>query len=337
MMRTVTSAIVLGATVLACRTPRLPPGSEPRSRADVDAAPPAMPTPSSTPAKASPPVVTITNLGPGRFRLRSGRDPVPLNVLATIEIEKDGSFQPVENLELGAGYRLLARCPDEGAPSAECVTVTADGFEPIPWSGFACSAQCNVRCRANPYWAGKFRLVVTPCGDGQARVVGPVFELPSEPDAIERWSASEGIASATAVRLTLPPRWDGTAPGKAGSLAGMITAGSERPLDASLRAELAAALRTPHGFEDRVAKRCVMGTLVGYRVVRALPPSSGPREEETVEIAMDFTCEKLFVVRAGGADGKRVVHATHFEPSRPAFLALAKKALPHDPVVVKLR
>jgi hypothetical protein len=91
-----------------------------------------------------------------------------------------------------------------------------------------------------------------------------------------------------------------------------------------------------NGFDDEVMKRCAVEHLVGVRVVRRLA-TTGPPRTETVEIAMDFLCNKLFIVHGGERGSERRVHATHFDPSRAAWIGWAKRALPEDREIAALR
>ena len=156
----------------------------------------------------------------------------------------------------------------------------------------------------------------------------------------ERWKVTTDVLRVDAVRLELPgPKWDAIDPTST-LLAGFAERGAESPLDHETTDALVKALRAPHGFDDDIVKRCAVGHLVGFRVRRSLATTADTKESpepEVVDVAVDFTCQKLFVVRGGAQGGARTVHATHFDPSRAAFLALAKKALPADPEIAALK
>ena len=87
----------------------------------------------------------------------------------------DGSFQPLQNLDLGS-MKLVTSCDQQ---IKACVRVDERGFRPVPWSGMSCSSQCNHSCDKNVRLYGRYRFVVRPC-DGKTRFEGPVFELPRE-------------------------------------------------------------------------------------------------------------------------------------------------------------
>jgi hypothetical protein len=84
----------------------------------------------------------------------------------------DGSFQPLQNLDLGS-MKLVTSCD----PKIDgCVKVGERGLRPLPWSGMSCSSQCNHSCDKNVRLYGRYRFVVKSC-DGKTRFEGPVFEL----------------------------------------------------------------------------------------------------------------------------------------------------------------
>jgi hypothetical protein len=75
---------------------------------------------------------------------------------------------------------------------------------------------------------------------------------------------------------------------------------------------------------------------VGFRLVRA-PSTTGKSKEHDIEIAIDFRCQKLFIVE-GGEDGlPRTVHSTDADPSRTAWLELARASLPSDAKLQRLK
>ena len=70
------------------------------------------------------------------------------------EIERrspDGKWEPLQNLDLGAGYRLVEQCGPALIPTAPeagaCVELApGHAFHPVPFRGLGCSAQCNGTC-----------------------------------------------------------------------------------------------------------------------------------------------------------------------------------------------
>ncbi len=293
------------------------------------------------PPAANKDSVVITNLAPGEIEVAS---PSGSKVSTKTRVEqKDatGSWTPLEQLDLGNGYRLVSACD---APSNDCATLSASPLRPVLWQGFSCSSQCNSSCDKNVWEGpGTFRIVVLPCaGDSKAtEIAGPAFDLPSHDftgPAFDRWKLSTDVASATAVRLDGPDAaWSATVPAKSGSLAGFAERpDTARPLDSPVLAALVLLLQDPKGFDDKTAKRCAMKNLVGFRVTRNLTTTSTTPRSELVEIAIDFNCHKLFAVR--GDDGRpRTVLATHFDPSSAGFASLAKKSLPTDKDLAAVR
>ena len=301
------------------------------------ASPSAAASSSATPSAPLP--VVITNLASGEFEIEA-KQPTSLALAATLErLTEDGGWSPMDGLDLGKGYRLVESCT--GTAPASCVDVApSKALFPVPWQGFGCSAQCNGTCRANS-WEGEgtFRLVVRSC-DGAASATGPAFNLPG-PDttglAFDRWKATTDVTTASVMRLELPgTKWNPADPQEA-SLAGFgMRRGTQSPLDHDTTDALVKALRNPHGFDDQIAKRCAVNHLVGFRLDRTLPTTGAPHHE-TVDVAIDFVCQKLFVARAGAGGRPPTVLATHFDPSRAAFLAIAKKALPGDGEISSLK
>jgi len=325
--------VIIG--VVACRPPA---GDPPAATATAPRASAPSPSASLAIAPGKAPAIAIVNLGPGRFRVKTtAPEATSVKTQATIEQQQpDGTFKPV-TLDLANGYRVVTRCPDAAATVAACTSVAASGIELVAWSGMSCGGQCAQACFANVFMRGTFRLVVAACGDDSARVVGPTFEMPPDPAAIERIAASTTVTKITAMAVSLTPKWEGTdqTPGAfAGGL--KVTAGSQRTLDAATQQAFVETLRAPKGYDDQVARRCLMGKLVGFRVERTLASSSGTAETATVDIAMDFTCHKIFFVRDGEGRGVHVAAATHFDPLRSPFLAIAKKALPDDAELRKI-
>jgi len=289
---------------------------------------PPLATGSATPgaiAPSTPPPFTITVMTPGAFEIENTTGaPVTLGTRASIERE-DGTLL---NLDLGRGLRLVEQCPQ--TEPDRCVVLPAHAtLRPVPWSGFDCSAQCNKTCRANNWeGGGKFRFVVRTC-DSVHTVTTPSFTVPrdSRPGPFARQSITTDIVSATVARLELPSQQFALgAPASRDHIAGFrVKPGTEKPIDKTLADAFALLVQNENGFDDEIAKRCLMTDLVGVRLVRH-PPTTGPMKEDVVEIAFDQTCSKFFAVR--GDTSHRVEMATHYDPQRPAFLAWAKRAVP---------
>jgi hypothetical protein len=274
--------------------------------------------------------VAITNLAPGEIEIESA-GPVQLAAAAQLERQADGGWTPLQHLDVDQGYRLVERCGGAAPPS--CVDLAPGAtLHPVPFQGFDCAAQCNASCRANVWLGpGTFRFVLRTCAG--AVIPGPPFDLPG-PDssaALSRWGLAADAVSATAARLDKPAAgWNGTAPPAADRIAGFaVRPGSERPLAAADLGALLERLRAPDGYDDRIAKRCAMDHLVGFRLTRR-PATTGAPRDEVAEVAIDFNCQKLFAVRGGERGRARALHGTHFDPSRAAFLALVKRVFPGD-------
>lgn len=289
--------------------------------------------PSTTAPRPPPPASTslaIVNVGGGRFAIENGGDaPARVKLAAAIERKTDTGWTPLY-IDVRDGYRLVEECPRREAQLDACVDVAAHGeLDPARWTGFNCSGQCNMICRANAYEGpGTFRLVVSTC-DG-ARVEGLPFDMPSDRGtaALDRWTIATGVVSATAVRLSLPsaPNFRADVPATPDHVAGFaVRPGTEHALDAASLGALRGLLQAEHGFDDQMLKRCALHDLVGVRVVREMP-STGTARRETVDIALDFTCKKLFA--AFGEGKHRTAMATQFDPSQKAFAAWAKGAFP---------
>ncbi|HSQ65906.1 MAG TPA: hypothetical protein VLM85_21945, partial [Polyangiaceae bacterium] len=227
------------------------------------------------------------------------------------------------------------------AEDKPCVDVApGHPFVPVPWSGFDCSAQCNKSCRENSFEGpGTFRLVVHACDD-DAIAAGPAFELPEVLRAhdLERWGLASDVAKVTIARLEFPAKggFDAAAPAAPDHIAGFVVrAGSERVLEQASADALLALVRDHKGFDDQTVDRCAVRHLVGFRLERT-PPTTGAAHSETAEIALDFTCDKLFAAHRGGALPRKAI-GVRFSPSRAGFLALVKRALPGDPELAGLK
>ena len=282
--------------------------------------------------------VTIDNLLPGRFEITAERSTSVSSSLTIEQRSPEGAWKPLENLDLGKGYRLVEKCTESPLPT--CVELSASRpLHPVAFQGFDCSAQCNGSCRANRWVGpGTFRLVVRGCEHATAaRAEGPAFDLPDPRSAegLVRWGLATNAKRATMVRLDLPTAggWTAEAMPSSGRLAGLIERPkTERALDQNSLETLVALLRDDKGYDDLIQKRCAIGKVVGVRLHRQ-SASFGPSDEttmESVELAFDFRCQKLFAVYGGFRGRAREVHATHFDPSRRAWLEFARHALAED-------
>ncbi len=330
--------VALGFALVHCQG--TPPGKSalPASSATAPRASSSAEAP--VPASAPPMPLAITNVYPGTAALENTSD-APVRLSSKLSIERadpSGGWTKVNGLDLdgqpGKGLRLVESCADQ--PGA-CVTLEPHAtFRPVAWSGMDCSAQCNGPCGANAFVTGRFRWVVEACEGGA--MPGPAFELPNARAALGRYAVTDALDHASAARLERPPpNWDGSKAPTPGTIGGLsVRPRSERPVDAADLATLVTFLRTASNFDDRVAKRCLMQTFVGLRLVRR-PASTGPVRDEPADLFADFTCNVLFTIRGGDARHPRTVEATHFDPGRATFVALVKKLLPDDPEIAKLK
>lgn len=151
---------------------------------------PGPPSPSSAtdsaPPSAAPmrPTEPLPSTSDPAVEIRNGANPgsLELAVHGTVDLDpeliveqqlSDGSFQPLQNLDLGS-MKLVTSCDQQ---IKACVRVDEQGLRPVPWSGMSCSSQCNHSCDKNVRLYGRYRFVVRSC-DGKTRFEGPVFELP---------------------------------------------------------------------------------------------------------------------------------------------------------------
>lgn len=343
MRRALAVVVPIGIAIVACQ--RSSPATDPVVTPSTSASASAIPSASSVTIDASAPAprggtIGLTNVFPGTLSIENTGDVgVRLATVPTIEsADSAGVWKRVEGLDLeglpGKGMRLVESCQDS---PGTCVTIPPHAvFHPVRWSGMSCSSQCNGTCRANAYYGGRFRWVVKLCDGGE--IAGPPFTLPAELADHDRVGVTVDLVSATAARIdTLPPKWDGTAPAAPGMIASMpVRIGSEHPMDPADLATLVGLLQNAKSFDDQIAKRCVMKTFVGFRFLRR-PASTIPTHEEPAELVLDFNCMALFVVHGGEGPKPRVVFATHFDPSRAAFLALARKVFPKDGELLALK
>lgn len=279
--------------------------------------------------------LTITNLVPGHFELESDR---AIGLASAARIERrgdDGRWLPIANLDNGLGYRLLASC-DETPPA--CIEIApGKPLRPVALSGMDCSSQCNGRCRANA-WLGPatLRLSVDTC-DGK-RLDGPAFELPNSTHAesMPRWSMTRDVVSATIMRLHDPDAAKDRAATKDKLLLWRIRPGTERALDPTNLARLLELIAAADGYDDAIMKRCLMDHLVGFRIVRE-PATTGTPRSETIDVVIDLGCHKFFAGETAVGPEPPIEHATHFDPSRKAWLELVRTALPGDRELARLK
>jgi len=331
---------VLALSLAGCGStpPRASPGdgAPPAASAPAASAPgqgsapsPPSPAPAASAASAAPPLV-LTLVGPSAVEIAASA-PTRVTSRASIErVDERGQGADVsQHFDVGAGYRLVESC--DGAAPARCVDLAAGGaLRPVPFQGFDCAAQCNRSCRANTWVGpGTFRFVVSTC-DG-ARAASPTFTLPAPAQlaATPRLFAAANVTRARATRATLPIKWDPEAARDQARFAGLSPTGPTRDLDEAARARLTELLASASGYDDDIRKRCAMGPLVAFRLTKTLATTGAPREGE-VDVAIDFTCQKIFVMWDEGPGGRRAVHGSHFDPSRAGFLALAKGVFPQS-------
>ena len=135
-----------------------------------------------------------------------------------------------------------------------------------------------------------------------------------------RQQATEGVESGTVMRA------EGVATATPGPrIAGYLARpDTERPLSAEALAELLALLRSDSGFDDSIVERCRPGLSIGVKLTRTAAPAT--------ELVLDFECERMILTGPPGSGEQ----ATDFGPSRDAFVAFAKHALPDDAEVQAL-
>jgi hypothetical protein len=146
------------------------------AQATPQSAPLLVPATEPLPSASTPAVEVRNGPKPGSLELRV-KGVVELDPELIVERQLgDGSFQPLQNLDLGS-MKLVASCDQR---IGRCVRVDDRGLRPVAWSGMSCSSQCNHSCDKNVRLSGRYRFVVRSC-DGQTRFEGPVFELPKTP------------------------------------------------------------------------------------------------------------------------------------------------------------
>ncbi len=144
-------------------------------------------SPQAASARQPPKVVIFNGKFPGSFRVENNGDmPVSLDREVTVEIWGAGKWSEIKGI-----VRLIDRCNPQ--PN-ECLRLAASSsFEPLPWNGMSCGAQCGEPCRANEYYGpGKFRYVLKDCA-GKERWIGPEFELPATPTDVYKEKPAGGV------------------------------------------------------------------------------------------------------------------------------------------------
>lgn len=357
-MKSVLRGGVIGSflviALVACEksTPKAPPlDARAGEAAPTGAAHEGSPLPDSGAGARTAPGTTgagrslvVWNRGPGLFAIQNvGTTAVAAAAVAVLERKApDGTFVPLDGLDLGAGYRLVESCSSRvGEAPPSCTEIPAGTIlKPVPFRGFSCSSQCNGSCRANGWEGpGTVRLRIQDC-HGATLAAGPTFDLPDDsgvPERFERIQFASNLSAGDAFRVELVAVPDMGASAVEGRLAGYPRREETRvALTASDVGDLRALLSAPAGFDDRVAKRCLMSHLVGFRLQReAISQEPTARlPAELSEMLVDFTCNKVFLVL--GDRAPRTVLASHFDPSRPAFLRLVKRLFPSDRELQKL-
>lgn len=281
--------------------------------------------------------VVLTLLGPGELEVAGSA-----NLASELRVEQDDGADRWKPLVQAQPFLLRATC--EKMP-ASCTQV--DGAHAIravrwPWSGLETASQCppaGLGLAGTSAWPEtRVRFVASAC-DGGARAASPVFVAPASndmPSAERRWAA-EAVTAVTAMRLENSTHgWDGAAAADPSRLVGFaVRPGSEHPLDPAARAGLAALLRDPKGYSDIILKRCMMRHLLGFRITRTLPSTGSTLRTQELEIALDLTCNKFFIARGDAAP--RAVHASHFDPSHAAYLALVQQIFTTDVELSKVK
>ena len=268
----------------------------------------------TAPAPPVGPTLEIVGIAPGRFALKSAPG-VRVAVQARMERRSGDGTWPS-----GTPFELRQDCGVPAAPP-NCLEIAPGAtFVPLSWNG-VCGSCCNAES-PDRLEAGPYRLVVSACGNGALSWPSETFDVPATGEALERQRAAAAIESATAAQLNKANTSDDAAPTQSRIANVPVVAGTEAALAPLTIQALAAWLRDPGGFDDRVMKRCLRGNAFGFRVTRATP---GVGREET-DIAIDLRCNSIAVINEEGSRIRRT--DAFFDESRPAALALLAQALP---------
>lgn len=255
------------------------------------------------------------------------REPARLSRAAALErLGSDGAWETVGGLNADRGYALVSSCPIDDRPPSGCIELRAgESLVPVPWTGFRCGAQCAGPCKDDSFVGGTYRWRVASC-EGGPSALSPAFELPARPAMLPRWHAVEGIERASVLRIA-----GSREPGSREFAGRSVRVASEVALTPDLTQRFVELMRSDQGFDDSVVSRCAPGVGVGFALARAAGATRqlGP----VTEVILDFGCLRLIVGAPIGAG----VHATSFQPSRTAFVELAKRALPHDDQIQRLK
>jgi hypothetical protein len=167
--------LVCSFLLASCESETSPPPPL-RSTESTPQTAPLVPTTEPLPAVSAAAVEVRNGPNPGSLELRVN-GMVELDPELIVERQlSDGSFQPLQNLDLGS-MKLVTSCDQH---ISMCVRVDERGLRPVAWSGMSCSSQCNHSCDKNVRLYGRYRFVVRSC-DGKTRFEGPVFGLPKTP------------------------------------------------------------------------------------------------------------------------------------------------------------
>jgi len=269
--------------------------------------------------------LVISNLGPGQFVLQTNES-LDIDIHASIEsLSPDGQWVPISGSSPQSAYQLRASCSEDIA--GDCRRLGArESFQPLPWDGYDCDDLCGTDCADKRFRAGPHRLRVHQCDNRAVSYTGNLFEVPATPEMLPRWRAAAGVASASIARLHALDIEENSG-ADTGRIAGFrVVEGSERSLDAHSLSALLAWLRADNGFIDHVARRCLRGNAFGFFLSQEFSKDL----EMTTEIAVDFQCNSMSIVR-NTAHGRIENHA-FFDPSRSELKAIVERALGEDSI-----
>ena len=150
---------------------------------------------------------------------------------------------------------------------------------------------------------GDYRLVVKTC-DGASSFTGPTFHFRFDVSPFVHAGLTDDVSGVTVARADLPAKgYEPGAPATADRIAGLVVRGTPQAIDTKARDALLALLRDGKGFTQDVDKRCKSDHHVAFSLSRA----PGGTRVETVELTIDFTCNRVFAAYGGGANGPRAV------------------------------